>query len=888
MRIQLAVFLCLMGMALCGAGERLMVTLQRGLDDYDGVEDTLLYAPNSVANINYGDVTSVGTGINRWGEHLVVLLRFDLRDIPREAEVLKAALLLFDTSKDRPSKDLRVDIQAVAQANAAWEEGENDGTRVPVPGTCCWNYLRYDSEPWAGTPGLREEGVDYLMPLAGSALVPKGREGWIEFPLKVGVVQGWVDGSGANAGVRVFPLGVKDKGEYVTMRTSEYLDDVATRPKLVLELSIADAPLAQYRQNVARRVLRRTEEQFEVVRAQVAERGSPARAVALVNGIEERLHPIRDACGATLGLPKERQEELTAQLRQIRAGLTDVVNSITPARAAAANEARGLPTDLALGIADSMMNVLRPAGLFEGGFERVAHLELAKNEFEAVQVIIVPIDANVTGATWSVTDLTGPDNASIPAEDVTVQVMGYMKKIKPSIPTDVDWWPAPILDFMDRVDVPQGEVQPLWVCVHAREDTPAGAYRGTVTIEATNAAAKTVELEVRVFDFAVPKEQHLLTVWGNNEATYKTLYGERYDKAMARRMFDFLIDHRLAVNSLYAVQSAGEPGILDSVGYPTLSDPAELKRLWDAGSRWWNLGYLHPLHAKSAEMELDAYVPHFIDMIRESLRVADAAGWPHGHLGIYFFDETRDFEALNRAALQVKEAFPDIALMTTGYDRSYGVKNGPIDASIDIWCPLTPRFVLDQHVIAEGRKLGKKAWWYVCCGPAGNRSLNFFCQYPAIRSRLLMGAAAWKYQPDGFLYYRISGWRYYDKPIDSGPLTAWKAYHQPGPDGDGELICPGPNGPLSTLQFENLRDGIEDFEYYWVLADLLKRASDAGIQTDAEQALLNVPETVLTSLTAYSENSRTLRNHRRQVAEAIVALRRRIEAAEGSSERNGA
>ena len=110
--------------------------------------------------------------------------------------------------------------------------------------------------------------------------------------------------------------------------------------------------------------------------------------------------------------------------------------------------------------------------------------------------------------------------------------------------------------------------------------------------------------------------------------------------------------------------------------------------------------------------------------------------------------------------------------MTTARDRSYGVKGGPIDQSIDIWCPLTPRFAQDLPVIREGRKRGKKAWWYVCCGPRGRGPLNFFSQYPAIRSRLLMGAAAWKYRPDGFLYYRISGWRHYKKkPIDSGPLN---------------------------------------------------------------------------------------------------------------------
>lgn len=35
-----------------------------------------------------------------------------------------------------------------------------------------------------------------------------------------------------------------------------------------------------------------------------------------------------------------------------------------------------------------------------------------------------------------------------------------------------------------------------------------------------------------------------------------------------------------------------------------------------------------------------------------------------------------------------------------------------------------------------------------------------------------------------------------------------------GYDGVGEMILPGPEGALSTLHFENYRDGLEDHGYY--------------------------------------------------------------------------
>ena len=63
-------------------------------------------------------------------------------------------------------------------------------------------------------------------------------------------------------------------------------------------------------------------------------------------------------------------------------------------------------------------------------------------------------------------------------------------------------------------------------------------------------------------------------------------------------------------------------------------------------------------------------------------------------------------------------------------------------------------------------------------------------RYPALRSRLLGGAAPWKYKVQGFLYYQVAGW-FCDKSnanadtrkncyngsfVDEqgGPRTAWK------------------------------------------------------------------------------------------------------------------
>ena len=870
---KLGVLLLLFGLANNGMAKTRTVVIQRGLHEQGAVEDTFLYAPHSVMNVNYGNYPTIATGRNRWGERLAALVRFDLRDVPAEARVINATLCLYDASSDWPNQNVICDVQRVSSENASWVEGDNDGTRVPVKGTSCWNSLAYDVRPWAGAPGLVQEGTDYLTPPAGTTVIAENHQGWVEIPLSSDVVQAWFEKEN-NPGLRISPRVFEKNGQYVVFRSSETFEDFSTRPKLLVEADMDDVAYKRY---LKRKVICSLDSVRKSFTSQVKEFiGSREEAIgrveSLISSFEDRIEALDRIAQSGESVSEERMLLLVDDIRKMQLDLRGFGGGLAIAEAALHNEKHLLKTDFALGVADSMTNVLRDPGASDVRLRATAEISMARREFESLQIVLIPIDSEVRNASWAVSDLRSQGGGLIPASDISIQVMGYMRSLKPAIVTQVQWWPVPILDFMDNVDVPKSEVQPLWVTIQTREDTPSGLYSGTIEVSADALETKTMRLNVKVWDFAIPKEQHLLTVWGNVEDAFQKVYGERYNEQMAREMFDFFIDHRLAVNTLYAQQAAGNPQAGAFVGYPTLSDPAELRRLWDAGSRWWNLGYIHPVFAERAGKTMDEYVPDFLTMLAESLRVADSAGWPRSNMAIYLFDETSDFNQLANVAGKVKKAFPDIPLMTTGYDRSYGVKGGPLDEFIDIWCPLTPRFVEDWESIKAGRKVGKKAWWYVCCGPKGGKDLNFFSQFPAIRSRLLMGAAAWKYQPDGFLYYRVSGWRDYEKPIDSGPLTDWKPYFLPGPDGDGELICPGPNGPLSTLQFENIRDGIEDYEYWWVLKDRLAQARERGVSVENEAELLNVPRELLESITLYSEDPKRLRENRQRIAEAIVGL----------------
>ena len=89
----------------------------------------------------------------------------------------------------------------------------------------------------------------------------------------------------------------------------------------------------------------------------------------------------------------------------------------------------------------------------------------------------------------------------------------------------------------------------------------------------------------------------------------------------------------------------------------------------------------------------------------------------------------------------------------------------------------------------------------------------------------------------------------------------------------GNFTYPGPNGKIyPSLRLENLRAGIEDFEYLQLLerktAQLEAKIGKSMLVRDAK-ALLKRPASVAVAIDNYSSNPEHLLNYRAKVAEMI-------------------
>ena len=84
------------------------------------------------------------------------------------------------------------------------------------------------------------------------------------------------------------------------------------------------------------------------------------------------------------------------------------------------------------------------------------------------------------------------------------------------------------------------------------------------------------------------------------------------------------------------------------------------------------------------------------------------------------------------------------------------------------------------------------------------------------------------------------------------------------------------DGPVSSIRWEALRDGIEDYEYLAVLKRLLaaKRSRLSDDEVAQYEELLTVPASVSSSLTSYTRDPAPIEARRHEIAKAIERLRR--------------
>ncbi|MFO7976452.1 MAG: DUF4091 domain-containing protein [Candidatus Hydrogenedentota bacterium] len=259
---------------------------------------------------------------------------------------------------------------------------------------------------------------------------------------------------------------------------------------------------------------------------------------------------------------------------------------------------------------------------------------------------------------------------------------------------------------------------------------------------------------------------------------------------------------------------------------------------------------------------------------------------------VYWFDEPapKDYEFVMKGFRKLKENAPDINRMLTEQVEPELI-GGP-----NIWCPLTPAY--DYEVAEERRAAGDTFWWYVCTGPKAPYA-TLFIDHPGTELRVWLWQT-WEKEVEGILIWQTNYWTssaaYPDSPQNpyEDPM-GWRSGYstpagtkRPWGNGDGRFIYPpvaaadgkppAPvlEGPVDSIRWEMLRDGVEDYEYFVILERLFeeRREQIPVNERGFYEGLLEVPDNISESRTEFTKDPAPIEARRDAIARAIVKLLR--------------
>ncbi|MFH1150703.1 MAG: glycoside hydrolase domain-containing protein [Actinomycetota bacterium] len=491
--------------------------------------------------------------------------------------------------------------------------------------------------------------------------------------------------------------------------------------------------------------------------------------------------------------------------------------------------------------------------------DNTVRLKGARNEYLAFQVI-VRADSALSGVNVSRGGLSGP-GGTIGASNVTLFREKYLQVTEPSTAMYGDpssdgtgWYPDPLVPLDAPTwgapfDIPAGRNGGIWVDVFVPKGTAAGTYRGNLTVTASGQPATTIGLEVTVWDFTIPDEQHMKTwfYFGQDEMAnghHVAKYDDHY-KELERKYYSMARTHRFNIDAPvyfeYSGTGAGVTVDFDSY-HDELAGPLYDGTIYPDGRGMdpicLPIGQGFPYPDDHGGLYSDEFAETLKQMLRLVKQHFDERGWT-SRAFLWIIDEPNDADAYDRVRRYgqiINDSGTGIPFMITEQPEPQDPSWGSLEGYVDIWCPGAGAY--DPARMASLRAAGDRTWTYNGGRPyAGSQLIDTGGE--AMRT---WGWLAYKYGVQCWLYWHCMYWKdiYNDPGADNDVWNDPLTFDQrrgggPWPDwgnGDGTLFYPGydvgVDGPVSSQRMKVLRRGLTDYEYMWLLASQGKAAVAAS------------------------------------------------------------
>jgi len=426
-------------------------------------------------------------------------------------------------------------------------------------------------------------------------------------------------------------------------------------------------------------------------------------------------------------------------------------------------------------------------------------ISACRGEFEPITFALYPL-GDIKSLAVSVSDLTGPGGATIPASAIDVRKVMWQSDWRDPRAFEAK---EHLLRRFGSLNLTGTRAQRLWLTVKVPDTVGAGDYRGTVSLTAGKTVTR-IALTVGVlpFELSPPDEMGYFMYYpGVKHASFST---EDFFKKTVKDMRD----HGMTTFTIYSWIRVKDPAtgkfVMDVDNHVDIHLGVTYARMMDMLSDG-GLGTVAPL----LDISSMSYAP---DSIVQLYKIYRSRGWPN--VLFYINDEIEYPEriaAARKVLEKIKKIAPDIKTTT-----ALGPKGAAaLGHMYDVWIGCSR-----PEMIKKCRSMGKHPWTYSCravhdVSPAFERT--FFGRFPWKIG--LKGVGLWSYSDDNSFFDRF-GRRHGYKEFTFSP--EWKHQYGHVYFEKGEII--------PQVTWEAVREGIDDYRY---MLTLKKLAESVLVSTSA-------------------------------------------------------
>jgi len=508
-----------------------------------------------------------------------------------------------------------------------------------------------------------------------------------------------------------------------------------------------------------------------------------------------------------------------------------------------------------------------PDEIPKGGSE--ASIKAARNEYEPFQLIVRSQD-NIKNVDVTVSDLAGSNGAKIGKENIVLFREHYVYVRVPSLRCDnaPGWYPDALIPFIEApkdtrfvaspFDMWKGMNEVIWADVFVPKDAFPGDYSGSLTVTADGKELLKVPINLTVWDFVLPDIPSMMADFGGygGAASWHGLKPDSQEfRQIEMQYCKTMAEHRICplIPSYLHPKPNPDGSISTDETHAQLKEFIETMHV-NSFRIQFGTGYPYPDPLGKDRDRTISYLRNLYDYLNEN-------GWADMAY-TYAIDEPNDAKAYDEVrefAKLLHEAHSELKFLCTEQTLTQDPAWGDFNGYVDIWVPLWP--LHDESTAKDRLDAGDELWSYTALCQGGKPSPFWQLDFPVLNYRIPMWGS-WIYQMTGLLYWSVVFWNQVKDPwLDQ--LTIYGHYN-----GDGSLLYPGKDagidGPVTSIRLKNIREGMEDYEYFKILESL-------GDKDFAD----NQARKVIQSWFSWEEDPARLMGIREQMADRIVSLKKR-------------